>query len=97
MYQQGDVLIKKVDSIPEGSKKLSHCILAEGEATGHKHIASPPSELFELDGKMYLITHQTTEITHEEHKPITLPPGFWHIDKVREYDAFEQETRKVID
>ena len=33
--QQGDVLIKKVESIK--GKKLNHLTLAQGESTGHHH------------------------------------------------------------
>ena len=37
LYQQGDVLMREVDSIPEGLEVKEDGILAEGEATGHAH------------------------------------------------------------
>ena len=36
-YQQGDVMIKPVEQVPEGGTRVSGAVLAEGEATGHRH------------------------------------------------------------
>ena len=44
-YRHGDLLLKKIDKLPEGAKKIKTNILAEGEFTGHKH------ELLTLDNK----------------------------------------------
>ena len=44
LYQQGDVLIRRIERIPDGAKKIKPTkrgfILAEGEATGHAHVVS---------------------------------------------------------
>src|SRR5262245_27247205 len=37
MWRQGDILIQQVDAIPEDATVLPHLILAESEATGHRH------------------------------------------------------------
>lgn len=36
-YQQGDVLLKKINKLPAGCKKLDGKVLQLGEVTGHKH------------------------------------------------------------
>ena len=38
MYRQGDVLILRVNDIPQGMQKAKgRCVLAHGEVTGHAH------------------------------------------------------------
>lgn len=102
MYQQGDVLIKKVDKLPEGliktHDKRGH-VLAEGEATGHFHAIKETEKatMYERDGKLYLNVIDECDVTHQEHHKITLPKGDYEIDRVQEWDYFEQEARAVID
>ncbi len=101
-HQQGDVLLRKVDAIPEGAKPVvregGRLILARGEATGHHHaIASKDASLFELDGVLYLDVRDPVVIEHEEHGPQTLPPGTYRVDKVREHDYFQDAERRVVD
>jgi len=98
LYQQGDVLMFAVESIDE-SKKLNHLVLAEGEATGHMHkVTNGLAELFETGSTKYLkVLSEEATITHEEHKPITIPKGLYKIGIVREYDHFLEESRNVAD
>lgn len=94
IFQQGDVIIEKVSQVK--GKKLNHLILAEGESTGHAHRAKE-GEIYEDKGTLYLRTTKETDITHEEHKTITLPKGDYKIGIVREYDHFAEEARRVAD
>ena len=99
-YQQGDVLIEKVEFNSQLKKVESKegIILAEGEVTGHMHKVKEKAELFrDSNGQFYLSTNGPTTITHEEHKPITVPGGFYKIGIVREYDYIEEQSRKVVD
>ncbi len=97
-YQQGDVLIEKVDYKIKG-KKLNHLTLAEGEATGHHHsIVEGLGQLIMMDKIMHLqIFSETAKLQHQEHKEIIIPKGDYKINIVREYDPFEDEIRKVRD
>lgn len=101
-YQQGDVLLKPC-AAPSGTKALKPgargYVLAEGEATGHAHRIEDVAgiEFTEKDGKLYITNMKPATIRHEEHKPITLPPGCWEVGKVREYDHFTEEAREVRD
>lgn len=97
-YQQGDVILVPA-SVPQGAKRLSHKVLAEGEATGHKHQAvADDVELFEdEDGVLYMSAPSGTEIQHEEHGTISILPNFYVVKRVREYDHFAEEARIVQD
>jgi hypothetical protein len=100
--QQGDVLLKRVDSLPEGAsaaKKDSRgVVLAEGEVTGHYHgITNKAAKLFQHAGKTYLKALKNVTLRHQEHKPITVPPGTYEIDRVQEYDYLAQISRPVAD
>lgn len=95
--QQGDVILKKVESIK--GIKLNHLTLAKGEKTGHHHtITKGEAELYEKDGILFLkviSTHAT--LTHQEHKPIVIDNGNYEIGIVKEYDHFAEEARNVAD
>lgn len=36
-------------------------------------------------------------MTHQEHNPVTIPPGYYKVDIVREFDHMGQHTRMVVD
>ena len=101
--QQGDVLFKRIASIPSDAKPTRSPILASGEHTGHHHevdvldIAGGDVEVFEKEGVKFLKTTKNVTIRHPEHKEITVEPGIWQIGIVREYDYFEDMARQVRD
>lgn len=86
-YRHGDLLIQKIDSIPEGATRLKHSTLADGEATGHAHTIERPSSatLYEKDGKLYLNVRKDTAVVHQEHARIPLAPGVYGVDRQVEY------------
>ena len=97
-YQQGDVLITKVNYEIKG-KKLKHLILAEGEQTGHSHrIVQGLGQLVMMDKMLHLqIFSETALLEHQEHGKIEISKGDYKIEIVREYDPFEEEIRQVRD
>lgn len=97
LIQQGDVLIKKVDSIK--GNKLNHLTLAKGEKTGHHHtITEGECELYEENGVLYLrVNSDKATLTHQEHLPVEIEKGNYQIGIVREYDHFLEESRQVAD
>lgn len=79
-------------------KKLKEPILAEGEVTGHAHRLLADVDVFETDEETRIFDlNEYTILTHEEHGPITLPPGEFESDKVIEFDQFDKQARKVRD
>ena len=101
LYQQGDLLLKSVNDIPNDAIKKESTekgfVLAEGEHTGHMHRILTGIILYAVGAKLYLENLEKVKILHEEHNEIILPPGKWEVDQVREYDHFEEETRRVLD
>lgn len=100
--QQGDVILKRVESLPRGilevKRKNQAAVLAEGEATGHAHrIFDVDAIFYEKDGKFYLKNDKAVTIKHEEHKPVTIEPGIWEVGQVREKDWLSGMTRPVAD
>jgi hypothetical protein len=100
--QQGDVIIRSTESIPDGAvrvkRTLKGLVLAEGEATGHAHkIEEDGAELYEKDGILYIKVEKPVQVKHEEHKPITLAEGIYRVGNVREYDPFKEEARRIVD
>ena len=102
LYQQGDILIERTEEIPEQldsiPPKNGRYILAEGEATGHAHaITDNISLLKDLStGSLYCVADDSFTLRHEEHKPITIPPGLYIVRQVREYDYFKVEKNQRI-
>ena len=97
LYQQGDVLIRLVDAIPEGLTERKDGILAEGEATGHAHrIVGDEAKLFESSvGDVFMDVPRRIEVVHEEHKKISVPPGKYQVSIVQEYDHFAEEFQRA--
>lgn len=98
--QQGDVLLRKLTSMPEGEQKSlgrKRLVLAHGES-GHSHvIEDDEAELIQIGERMLLKLTKAATVTHEEHKPLCLSPGIWEIGRVKEYDYFQHMTRQVVD
>ena len=90
-YQQGDVLITPGADIPKSAERSrmfrdGRAVLAEGEATGHAHVAKGPGvDLFEQGGQLWLSAPRGAIVTHEEHLPIEIGPGDYSIGRVRAY------------
>lgn len=97
MIRHGDVLIRKIDSVPGDAKLMKYRKeLAYGEVTGHAHRVDV-GELFETkDGKLYLKADKLTKLSHEEHKTITLKPGCYEVTIKRQYNA-ESGWERVSD
>ena len=74
-------------------------VLAEGEATGHFHaiLEQKGAELYEENGILYLHVEEDTELTHQEHKTVMIPPGDYRVGRVYEYDHFKDLERVVSD
>lgn len=80
-------------------KECTDKVLAYGEVTNHSHRATAKSaRVFEDDiGHRTLVAPRGTKVVHEEHKPITIPPGEYDRTIVQEFDPFAEEVREVRD
>lgn len=110
-FQQGDVLLKRIDKLPTNLVPLETKTLQRGETTGHSHrfegntvrlFSTPDKTLNGMrihthDGVCYIEVTQPSALVHEEHKTINVEPGIYEVDLVREYDWESEEMRRVID
>ncbi|MEI8349859.1 MAG: hypothetical protein WCI77_06875 [Candidatus Omnitrophota bacterium] len=84
--RQGDLLIVKVEKIPEDAQTQKSRILAEGEATGHMHELDS-GEVYEKDGTLYFKVAEGGNVTlkHPEHGPLQFDEGVYQVIRQREY------------
>lgn len=99
IYRQGDVLIRRIGSLPkQKARPRLTGILAYGEVTGHAHKVEDltHAEVLEVGSGLYLrVGQEGVRIVHEEHAPISLPPGDYEVEIQREYTP--AEIRNVAD
>jgi hypothetical protein len=97
-YQQGDVTIKPVPKIPHRASPTNHRVLAEGKATGHKHIAEADDvQLFLHEETLFMRAPSGTNVVHPERQALQLPPSDYVIGRVRKYDHFAEEADDLED
>jgi len=99
-YLHGDVQIiarKAPTGAVIDSTKTDRC-LAYGEVTGHAHrVSSGAVDFLKIGAETWLRVKETATITHEEHKPIVLPPGDYQYGITEEFNYDEMESRRVAD
>ena len=107
IYRQGDVLFRAITALPSGArKKRDNATVAYGEVTGHSHALAvedrAAAEVLEIgDGLFVHVSDAGIRIeggatfVHEEHGPVTLPPGDYEVTIQREY--LPEAVRNVID
>ena len=125
-YQQGDVVMFKVDAkyfeehtrkgkeykVGYQGGKNEHAIVAFGEVTGHKHQVNMKDMAKEAGVTLsmgynrkagvdvpegFVVHNEVVTITHEEHDPIKLPPGYYIVNIVKEFDHIARRSRNVAD
>jgi hypothetical protein len=87
MKRQGDLLILKVDRIPDQIPVKSDRVLAEGEVTGHFHELDL-GEVYEIGDTMFFRVpgDKVATLNHPEHGPATFEPGEYQVIRQREYE-----------
>jgi hypothetical protein len=102
MFAQGDLLIERVADIePSGTILTTDAagavVLAEGEATGHRHAIYDRVTMFrddalarEIPAGLYLghlkVTDGSAVVVHDEHAPLTLREGTYRVRRQRELE-----------
>jgi hypothetical protein len=99
-YRQGDVLLKRIDKLPEDAHVLEwdkRIVLAYGEVTGHAHaISTDYAKMYMWKGDRLLEVKTGAKLVHEEHATIALPEGVYQVIQQREYVP-EAPPRDVLD
>ena len=124
-YQQGDVVMLKVDddyfkkntrsgddTTSYNTQSHNNPILAFGEVTGHKHQIHMKDMLDKAEVTLHMgyrreagvdvpnafeVCEETVILTHEEHKPIELPPGKYIVKIVQEFNHITRRAQNVAD
>ncbi len=98
-YRQGDVLFIQMESLPNcNARKRENGHILEGEVTGHVHRIEDLSsaEVLEIGAGLFVkVNERGVSIVHDEHNPISLPPGAYEVRQQREYSP--QKSRFVTD
>ena len=72
--------------------------LAEGEVTGHAHVATAADAWVEGAGDERLLAAPSgTEVTHEEHGTISVPAGTYDVRRQREIDPDTEDVLAIRD
>lgn len=109
MAAQGDMLLRKIDALPDDVKELSakngvH-VLAHSE-TGHNHVIKDRSDIkfyehandnfkafIVIENKPALLEHMRS---YRRHETIEVQPGIYEIRRQREEDVFG-DIRRALD
>src|SRR5438270_13527662 len=93
-YRQGDVVLTEVASLPRAATPLSGGVLAIGEATGHSHRFADGGSFarWETHGRRFVEVLTPSTLVHEEHRPLTLPPGIYEQLADQEFDYTKVKT-----
>lgn len=80
--RQGDVLLVRRSSLPEGSIDITPAdgavVLALGEVTGHKHrLHGAVKQYAKGEQRFVVIENMPAELVHEEHATAVLAPGVY--------------------
>lgn len=98
-YRHGDVLIRRVQELPQGLTRHKDLTLAYGEATGHHHTVIEGQAVQYRDaasGGIWLeVLSDTAVIDHPEHGRGCLDRGVYEIDIQQGWQ--EDGWTKVID
>lgn len=89
-------MIKPIDQLPKGLKKVINGVLLLGESTGHAHRIVGGEAFEDAHKNMYLQVVGRAQIVHEEHKPINLKAGKYAVIRQREYVSTDM-IKVVVD
>jgi hypothetical protein len=106
IYRQGDVLLVRVDAIPQDATPCElagdDVVLAYGEVTGHAHKLEAKTvkpfakgAVWSADAERFIQALDGATLRHEEHSAVVLPPGNYRVIQQREYTP--EEIRRVAD
>ena len=105
MARQGDVMLRRVDKMPDAVKPVERdngrVVLAYGEVTGHSHALASPRVAMFMDtggaGGRYIRVQpgEAVALEHEEHSTILIEPGDYQVIQQTEYTP--EAVRNVAD
>jgi hypothetical protein len=111
LFRQGDVMFQSIACLPKGKPaKRENGVVAYGEITGHSHALAvehrEQAEVLEIGRDLFVYVMENAmrggpiplpgaTFVHQEHAPVTLPPGNYKVVIQREYGP--EKIRTVQD
>lgn len=108
LYAQGDILFERISNteLDPAVQKLDVLVIAEGEATGHRHVIKGGATMFRDDAmardiasELYVghvrVGKEGAPVEHDEHAPLFLPAGTYRVRRQRELEP--QDVSLVAD
>jgi len=105
--RHGEVILKKVKSIPKGAKLIEEGqkIIVGHSESGHHHVLEAEHgvtiKMYEIDGKTYLDLPSKVDLVHqksaESHGTQTFAPGIYIREIRQSYSYGERIMRRTID
>lgn len=105
-YRHGDIPLKQLKELPTNLTKLGdfkEFVLAHGES-GHCHrlqvkdqVANDFCVYQDSNGNYVLDMQEDAQLTHEEHKEITIKKGIYSVGHEQEFSPFDEEIKRVRD
>ena len=100
MIRQGDVALVAVEAIPAGAieqprEDSGRVVLAYGEVTGHAHALHEPgvTMLCAANQEVFLRVVEPSNLVHEEHALIAIPPGLYKVVRQREWSDADESVQ----
>ena len=100
MIRQGDVALVAVQAIPADAitqprEDSSRIVLAYGEVTGHAHALHEPgvTMLYAANQEVFLRVAEPSNLVHDEHDRIAIPPGFYRVLRQREWSDADEPVQ----
>ena len=104
---QGDVALRRIDTLPKGLIKDNKKVVALGEISGHAHTVSERAELFkDSQGRMFIsVGHEGATLDHvkldnklkADHNPLMLEQGYYEVILQNEYNPHSEAWERVLD
>jgi hypothetical protein len=106
--RQGDILLEKIDKMPDGMIKTENKILALGEATGHKHQLIGNVQSYAKRGDLRqevqvveIVDPETFKgLVHEQHgahEPHEFTSGLYKVKRQRIWNQELEEAKRAMD
>jgi len=99
--RQGDVLLTAVEppascerATDREGRPLAGVRIA-GERTGHAHELA--GRVYDADGRRLIFLERPTTLTHQEHRHIEVPAGWWEVRTQREFEPVRRQARRRFD
>ena len=98
MFRQGDILLQRIEEVPDGAVKLRHTVIESSHTTGHQHkIAEKRTcRLYSFGEEQVLeVFADAASLVHPEHDTIELEQGIYRVWRQREFQ--NRTIRTVVD